>query len=356
MRKLSLQDVKQQNTELILHSFFKSGVLSRVRLAELCGLSASTVTLITRDLLNAGLLREVGDGDSSGGRKPIELCINPALGTILVFSVRRVGLDAAIYDAGLNRIGHEHYPLPAVDGETVLETICGVIREDTRQGLILPDKILGLGLLFQDDMQAGDFNVMFSTSVSSDNIPLLAALQTRLHVPIVEDFSASVSVSDMLAAPVWEDENFAYLRLGKRLLLSLIIEKKPVSISGRESFDLTDTLLNSRDAGDAMGLMATSASNGRTLEYPLEYPAGIQSLAMMFASLMALFPIRYILVNFEQSESESFCRELTQALQTLMGTVAAPVVQTINVATKKKMLLLAEQIRLHGIKRMLSCT
>jgi predicted NBD/HSP70 family sugar kinase len=65
------------NRFAILHAVRDAGELPRVDLARRTGLSQASVTSITAELLDEGLLLEKQAGVSVGGRKPVPLALNP---------------------------------------------------------------------------------------------------------------------------------------------------------------------------------------------------------------------------------------------------------------------------------------
>ncbi len=71
------------NEKMILRKIFLTEKIDRASLARETGISAGTVTKIVSELINEGLVMEVGESTSTGGRKPILLCMNPAYGNIL---------------------------------------------------------------------------------------------------------------------------------------------------------------------------------------------------------------------------------------------------------------------------------
>ncbi len=71
------------NEKMILREIFLSQKIDRASLARKTGISAATVTKIVTELIDEGLIMEVGESTSTGGRKPILLCMNPAYGNIL---------------------------------------------------------------------------------------------------------------------------------------------------------------------------------------------------------------------------------------------------------------------------------
>ena len=77
--------VRQMNEQTILELVIQNTEISRADLSKLSGLTKSTVTEITKRLLEKALIIETRSGDSStlGGRKPILLRLNPYHATIL---------------------------------------------------------------------------------------------------------------------------------------------------------------------------------------------------------------------------------------------------------------------------------
>ena len=61
---------------------FTPGGISRVELARQLGLTRAAVSTIINDLIEQGLVRDAETGPASGGRRPILLEINPAVGYI----------------------------------------------------------------------------------------------------------------------------------------------------------------------------------------------------------------------------------------------------------------------------------
>lgn len=71
---------------------------SRAELARLSGLSRSTVSQRVDALLRSHLLIERGDGPSSGGRRPVLLSLNPAIGVVLAADIGASHCELAVAD------------------------------------------------------------------------------------------------------------------------------------------------------------------------------------------------------------------------------------------------------------------
>src|SRR5215204_4167108 len=68
--------MREHNSGLLLNLIFRQAHQSRADLARTTGLSRSTVSAIVDELIGVNLVREVGAGDSRGGRRPTMLEFN----------------------------------------------------------------------------------------------------------------------------------------------------------------------------------------------------------------------------------------------------------------------------------------
>ena len=69
--------IKSMNKRIVLNVLLHRDTVSRTELSEAAGLAMPTVMRIVDGFISDGLVSELGKGDSSGGRKPVMLCINP---------------------------------------------------------------------------------------------------------------------------------------------------------------------------------------------------------------------------------------------------------------------------------------
>lgn len=68
--------VKKVNQKLLLKEILKNSPISRAKLSEMTGLNKSTVSSQVSTLMKENLVFEIGQGQSSGGRRPVMLVFN----------------------------------------------------------------------------------------------------------------------------------------------------------------------------------------------------------------------------------------------------------------------------------------
>jgi predicted NBD/HSP70 family sugar kinase len=74
------------------------GAVTRSDLARLTGLARSTVSHRVDLLLRSGVLRDLGDGPSTGGRRPLLLALNPGFGVVLAADIGATHCRMAVAD------------------------------------------------------------------------------------------------------------------------------------------------------------------------------------------------------------------------------------------------------------------
>lgn len=141
--------VKENNQQLIIDTLVKHQATSRAELAKMLKLSAPSVSKNITPLLEKKILREIGEGDSIGGRRPILLEFNYNYGYII--GVDLSGQDLRI---ALGNLRGEIIELRIVDISNVkkgskildilIENISGILEKNS----IKPKQLLAIALGF----------------------------------------------------------------------------------------------------------------------------------------------------------------------------------------------------------------
>lgn len=95
-------DVRRINRLLVRDIIRKQGPICRSDIAKVAGLTPPTVTNIVSEMLAQGIVEEVGYGESTGGRRPVMLVLNPNAGFILAAGIQRSVTRVALMDLSDN--------------------------------------------------------------------------------------------------------------------------------------------------------------------------------------------------------------------------------------------------------------
>ncbi len=92
------QLVKKMNKTVLLNEIIRSYPISRAKLSEVTGLNKSTVSAQIGALLKEELIFEIGQGDSSGGRRPVMLVFNQQAGFTIGVDLGVKAINAVLTD------------------------------------------------------------------------------------------------------------------------------------------------------------------------------------------------------------------------------------------------------------------
>ena len=316
MGKTSLKDMKNHNRRLILQSIINGQGLSRIALANETGLSPSTVTSLVGELLEEGALVESGLTLSTGGRGRKELKVNSDYGLIAIVEIGRRRVNLCVYDMGLAKLEEKLIAEHRLSGNNLFfEISTAIIEQFYKKNENL--RLAGIGLLFMEDMIESDLNVMFSTSLSADNISLREALYTQFRVPVTGEYSVSEVLNVMETG---EAKNSVHIALAHTALVSLTIAGRPVQMSGGKSANIT-RLLSSFQPERAETSLPDAAWRSRSLRTRL---AGILAL------LCGMFSLDMILLSGEGVKERGFVSGLRDLLAAVLSPNEPPPIQVIQ--------------------------
>ena len=104
--------VKQLNSAAVYRLIDQEGPISRIQIAEISQLAPASVTKITRQLLERGLIKEVEQQASTGGRRAISIVSEDQGFHTIAIRLGRKDTTLALFDLGGTLLTEKHYPLP----------------------------------------------------------------------------------------------------------------------------------------------------------------------------------------------------------------------------------------------------
>ncbi len=190
------QYLKEMNKSIILDLVRTTAGISRKALADITGLSATASGAIVRALLNDEFIQETGEGESSGGRKPVMLELKP-------YSYFALGFDIDVrftYTVVLDLTGEIIYRKKQENsiGLTPEQAITTLTQEYIRaiEKLKLPiSRILGAGVSIPGMLDLKDKKIILAPNLGWSGVELLKPLQDALQVPVYLDNESMCSAS-----------------------------------------------------------------------------------------------------------------------------------------------------------------
>ena len=192
-----LSDTLRPMRQQVFERVRSAGLIARVQVAKELGVSPASVTTITSELIEAGLIEEVAaprEGGEGRGRPAVALGVRAASHFVAGLKVSDRDMSAVIMDfAGnlLTDIRAERRPV-ALTPDELLEIITGLVDAVVEKaGMRRADlSCVGIGLPGYIDMAEG--LVLWSSILTERRMPLSALAGARLGLPVQIDNDANL--------------------------------------------------------------------------------------------------------------------------------------------------------------------
>ncbi len=172
--------VQSSNDGQILNIIRRHGPVSRADIARLTGLTPPTVTNITNKLLAAELVIEYKMGESSGGRRPLLLKVNPIAGQVIIIHIRSFKMIGYVVDNAFGVQYEQAADIRGLNQEAVLDLLQEVIDNCRQKASLLP---LAIGVVIRGPVRAQEGISVFAPNIGWKNVPLKYIIEEKNRLP-----------------------------------------------------------------------------------------------------------------------------------------------------------------------------
>ncbi len=138
--------LEPQEAQIVL-ALRKHSQLSRTDIAEITGYSRAKITGVVARMVEQGILHEVGEGASTGGRRPRLLKFNRDFGYFVGVDMGATSLHIALADFNGDILSQNTEPIDVRDGpDVVLGAVDQIITRLLEQHNIPGSKLYGIGI------------------------------------------------------------------------------------------------------------------------------------------------------------------------------------------------------------------
>ncbi|MBE3559293.1 MAG: ROK family protein [Ktedonobacteraceae bacterium] len=177
--------MKEINLSIVLNLIRSQGPLSRTDIARLSGLSLGAVSGLTGDLLVSGFVREMGEGQSKGGRPPVLLALNPHAGFVVGIKLAEQSIVAAVTDLEADVVHCEHKQVSGLqDPQAAIEAIIQAVEATLEESTIPRSKIMGIGIGLAGVIDSQEAVCNYSPILGWRQVQLAQPIERRLHLPV----------------------------------------------------------------------------------------------------------------------------------------------------------------------------
>lgn len=221
--KMDQETLKNINRQFILNHIRKHTEVSRVDLTSYTKLSPTTVSTIIAELVAKKLVTELRVGESSGGRKPLMLGINPNARYVAGIILNQKEVDLSVVNINYEMVYKEHIVQKTGGSAEVLELLTGGIKKLISCCEDIKDDICGFGISIPGVIDHENGRVLYSSKLHLDNIDISSILDKNLGVKsyLFKDTDALIlgeSISGIGSA----SKNFIYINIEDGVGMSYI--------------------------------------------------------------------------------------------------------------------------------------
>ena len=210
--KVPRHDSRRGNLRATLELVSKEGATSRAEIARQTGLSRPAVSSLVGELIDQDLLRELGQGTSSGGKPPTLLAINERGRDIVAVDLGHQPFQGALVDLSgrIHRRIDVANPSDAPTGETAskigMALVESLIGESTAP-------VLGIGVGTPGVVDS-DGRILDSVNLDWHGLDLGAELRKRFDIPVsIANDAAMAALAEFRRHPA--DRNVILVKLGR---------------------------------------------------------------------------------------------------------------------------------------------
>ena len=347
----SREELGQRNRRLVLRQVLFRGPISRSAIATRIGLTQATVSRITRELIDAGLIEE-GEAvtDRRPGRRFVGLRVRPTGCFIAGTSINVFRQDVLVADLTNAPIASRRLRFDSLDDpQSVLRRTAGALDALIDDTGLDRERLVGCGIVVTGSVDPARCRLRSAPALGWKDVDLRDEVESRLKVPV---FADSIPNAKNLTAHGFGSakdlDNVALLNVSLAVGCSLMLDGRllrgPQFNAGLiESFAIPDErtgelcpvdriagglavvgevegkpFANGGPAASALVEIMRNAAGGDAASRAALHRAG-RALAFAVTSIHAILHPEVVLLSGPLIESESFCSGVRRRIVELAG-------------------------------------
>lgn len=216
--------VREINLSIILNTLREAVSLSRAQLAVQTGLNKTTVSSLVRELKERRFVREIGYGQSGGGRPAMMLELDPQAGCMVGVEIGVDFILVILTDFTARPLWRRQEEIsPHERPDAILERAIGATRSaishyQTQLSPGRADLPLGIGVGIPGLVDVSSGVVVFAPNLRWRDVPVREAFAAAFDVPIFVDNDANASaMGEHYFGVAQRVDDFVYLAAGAGL-------------------------------------------------------------------------------------------------------------------------------------------
>ncbi|MDF2611748.1 MAG: Glucokinase [Lachnospiraceae bacterium] len=218
--------VKKLNRMTIINIIKDNELISRQQIADLTGLTPPAITGIIRELIDTGFVKEVGLGQSQGGRKPVNLQFNCSAGYVIGIEVTSQEITVALADLKNIPTCIGRVAVDMKDPAIAVKELIHVIKQVSLNKENKEKRIVAIAIAFPGMLNRSEGTVKRAVNLGKmwNGYPLKATLENEFGLPIyIETNSKVAALGEKWYGGGINCENLIYINMGEGISAGIIM-------------------------------------------------------------------------------------------------------------------------------------
>ncbi|MEF1310999.1 ROK family protein [Vibrio mytili] len=173
--------VKQLNSAAVYRLIDQQGPISRIQVADVSQLAPASVTKITRQLLERGLIKEVAQQASTGGRRAISLTTEVKPFHSIAVRLGRDYVQFCLYDLGGNALAENQHELHYRNQKDLIAGLIELLKDFVNQNQDKIDQLIAIGITLPGLVNPTTGVVEYMPNTDIDNLALGEIISEKFH-------------------------------------------------------------------------------------------------------------------------------------------------------------------------------
>lgn len=215
--------VKKINQKLLLNEILKNSPISRAKLSEITGLNKSTVSSQVNALIEANLVFEIGQGQSSGGRRPVMLVFNKHAGYSVGIDIGVDYINGILTDLEGNIVLDQYYDLGNSSPERTKDILFTIIKHFISHMPDSPYGLIGIGICVPGLVDKNQ-KIVFTPNANWNDIDLKSLVEQEFNVPVfIENEANAGAHGEKVFGAAKNYDNIIYVSISTGIGVGIII-------------------------------------------------------------------------------------------------------------------------------------
>ena len=235
-----------ENKVRILDLLRELGQVSRPLLSQVLEINLPTISHLTKELLDAGLIRGSGFEKSDGGRRAELLILNPEFATAIGLELSLTGIRGVLADLGGHVLFREEGPARVPNSRDEIVGAVLAVAEALLARAPAGRKPVGVGLGVAGlTDESGRISRKFPHREHWNEVPLAPLLERRLGLPaLLENDVQAATLAERRHGAARDAENMLYLHIGHGIACGIVASGRLYTGATRNAGEFGHTIVD----------------------------------------------------------------------------------------------------------------